>query len=710
MAAQRNYWSEILHYAAITGRATIRAACCLTVASSLNAANAANFKQATKTYVPATQIDRRLDFTALQDKPAVLDLNSKAAYTKVATNLKNNPRAQALAKTLSSPSIVALRQKSADLIKQGRLSEAEALLKSAYKKSDANEMLASALSNVNLERAKSLLSSKNVESAVSYARQALYYNPGNSTAAKLLDDLHIKLGIDPKDLASRLKVADQLASQHNIPAAIVEYRSAQKIKPSAWAHTGLGNLAMVSNQPKLAKEEFEKAVHLDPNAAYAHRQLGMLKLTSGDIVGANTDLGRAVILDPKDQLASQAYVHLWQKQVSASPNDANNHMGLARAFQLTGDLPSAQAAYQQAVRLNPSHPNLPAARESFKRATHKQAVQSHLKQAQGLELQGALPEAEQHIKEAISHNPSDPNIRLYHALLLEKMGQNSAAYNAHLSVLKADPSNATATQHSRMLATMLPATAATTADTLTAADAGSVDVAQLSGFAGSLRNHMLNEQKRLEGVEQVAHQTVRHIAKHSAGGIATPDLSDSIGSVMPSELATKLNGSIDSVPITASLPAPTYRPPIVASAPAAMPPRAPSLTSPANLSHTFFSGSATTPPAIPQIATSTPVRFELEGVKPSARQMELKVVIRNDQNTALAIPRRPKVSIHTGNTSTTARASFADASIPPHGEAHGIISVPNRQISPSSDIALVNLLPGNNSQPIHLTTPISWRQ
>jgi tetratricopeptide (TPR) repeat protein len=700
VAAQRDYQLTILHSAGAVGRLAVQTICGFTLALSLSAANATSVQQAKKTYVPATQIDRRLDFTALQDKPAVLDLNSRAKYTRLAGRINNNPNAKAVAQKLSSNSMVALRQKATNLIKQGRLNEAEALLKSAYQKSDANEMLASALSKVNLEKAQSLFNAKNIESAVTYARQALYYNPANGAASKLLDDLHTKLGTDPKDLNARLKIADQLASNRNIQAAIVEYRSAQKIKPSAWAHTGLGNLALVSNQPKIAKEEFEKAVSTDPNAAYAHRQLGLLKLSSGDVVGANTDLGRAVLLDPKDQMASQAYVNLWQRQVSAAPNDANNHMGLARAYQLTGDLPSAQAAYQQAVHLNPNHPNLPAARESFKRASHKQAVQSHLNQAHSLELQGALPEAEQHVRDAIKHHPGDANIRLYDALLLEKMGQTVPAYNAHMSVLHLAPNNATAAEHAQLLATSLP----TAADAV-ATDAGSADVAQLSGFTGSLRNHMLTEQKRLEGVEQATRQVVHSIAKNSVGGL--PTLGSPGESVMPSVLASKLTGGVDPVPIASSPPTTSYRPPILHSTPAAMPPRAPSLT---KSTPAFLPTQLSAPPTIPQALSSSPVRFELEGVKPSTRDVELKVVIRNDQDTSMTISRHPRVAIRTGNNNSTARASFSDISIPAHGEVHGTINVPSRQLNASSDIALKDFSTASGSQDIHLTTPISWRQ
>jgi len=274
-----NFWLEPLEPPKRSGSLGIQIACCISMLLNMPAAISADFKHATKTFVPSTQIDRRLDFTALQDKAASIDVNTKAKLAKAAS---------LSAKNMSSKSMLALRQKASELIRQGKLSEAEDLLKSAHKKLSADQMLANGLSQVSLQKARGLAGS-NVDGAIGHARQALSYDPNNSAASKLLDDLHRKSGINPGSQTDRLKLADQLAAEHKFPESLVEYRAAQKIKPSAHGHTGLGNLAVVSNQTATAKKEFESAIALNPNAAFAHRQLGLLKLSTGDIIGANTD-------------------------------------------------------------------------------------------------------------------------------------------------------------------------------------------------------------------------------------------------------------------------------------------------------------------------------------------------------------------------------------------------------------------------------------
>src|SRR5262249_19303534 len=97
--------------------------------------------------------------------------------------------------------------------------------------------------------------------------------------------------------------------------------------------------------------------------------MGLFKLSSeDDVVGASADLSRAVIINSKDKVAGKALIDLWQKQVAKNPNNANSHLGLARAYQLVGDLKAAQAEYREVVRIDPNHPNLPACRQSFKLA------------------------------------------------------------------------------------------------------------------------------------------------------------------------------------------------------------------------------------------------------------------------------------------------------------------------------------------------------
>src|SRR4029434_4965593 len=179
--------------------------------------------------------------------------------------------------------------------------------------------------------------------------------------------------------------------------------------------------------------------------------MGLFRLSSGDTVGANTDLSRAVILDPQDRISGVQTCALPICQVAKSPTDANSRLGLARAYQLTGDLKSAQAEYKQVVRIDPDHPNLAAARQSFKLALAKQEADRHIQAAHTLESQGALAAAQEKVLEGLGLNPSDVSARLYLGQLAEKMGQLPQARNAYMDVLKEDPNNLTAAQRLKVL-------------------------------------------------------------------------------------------------------------------------------------------------------------------------------------------------------------------------------------------------------------------
>ncbi|MBK7838771.1 MAG: tetratricopeptide repeat protein [Candidatus Obscuribacter sp.] len=147
----------------------------------------------------------------------------------------------------------------------------------------------------------------------------------------------------------------------------------------------------------------------------------MTRLKLRDYTGASADLTRALILDQSDKVAANALIGLWREQVASRPSDPNSHLGLARALQVAGDLTAAQAEYKTVVQLNPSHPHLPAARQSFKLALAKQEAKKAYDLAQSLEKEGALSAAYQKASDAVGLYPSDKNYKAYWETLGEKI-------------------------------------------------------------------------------------------------------------------------------------------------------------------------------------------------------------------------------------------------------------------------------------------------
>lgn len=107
--------------------------------------------------------------------------------------------------------------------------------------------------------------------------------------------------------------------------------------------------------------------------------------------------------------------------------------------------------------------------------------------------------------------------------------------------------------------------------------------------------------------------------------------------------------------------------------------------------------------------TKGTVRFELEGVVPSRSQIKLKVVLKNDRDFPMELPSTVSAKIQMpGKPEQFAKVEFTGKQVNAHGEIHGIIKVPGRDLNASADVSLPNFLPpSEHYRDVHLTVPIS---
>ncbi|MBX9668974.1 MAG: tetratricopeptide repeat protein [Candidatus Obscuribacterales bacterium] len=341
------------------------------------------------------------------------------------------------------------------LVKEGKLQEAQDLLERYEKTYPHNTTLTSKLSQISLDRAKYYIRTEDYVEGAKQARLALSYNSGNTEAKHALEQVLRHHGIEPHHSLSRVKLGDLLFSQGKLKEARVEYESALKVDHSTQAYIGLGNIALREHKLKDAKSHYQLALEKDSESSVALRQLGIVRYKLKDVVGANADLSRALVLNQEDKLAGQTLIELWQRQVSMRPKDANSHLGLARAYQLSGDLKSAQASYRNVVSVEPNHPNLPAARQSFKLALARQEAQKMFEAAKTLDSNGALSEAYAKSAESVSLSPGDVKFRTYQAELAERLGNLPDAKYLYLEVLRQDPKNLIAAQKVKLLSDKL---------------------------------------------------------------------------------------------------------------------------------------------------------------------------------------------------------------------------------------------------------------
>jgi len=456
----------------------------LTTAGSLfcaQASLAADFTHAQHVFVPPTSIPRHYDTESLNygnatgDSPDIYPStgmpSTNGATIKTTTqNGKSfsktfydgrSPQSQT-GQTASSPSntdapgamnafVTQARIKAQALVKQGKLAAAENMLQTDLKAVPKSQGLKTELANVRVARARFALKNGNSSAANEYAESALAVQPSNPAAKQILAQTAQQTTTTTNSVTEHLSRAKEMLSQDDVTGANREIQAALRIKNTAEVRSSMGDLAAKQGNVLLAKAEYAKALQLDPNSVTALRQSGLFKVSQSDLVGANKDLSRALFYDSKDKEAGAALQKIWHEQIAKNPLSTNAHLGLARAYQLSDELSLAQVEYKEVVRLEPQHPSIPAARQSFKLALAKQESVKCLQAAKTLEDAGALTEAHQKAIEAVNISPTCVSARIYQGTISEKLKLYSEAHEAFMTALRYDPKNAIAARHLRSL-------------------------------------------------------------------------------------------------------------------------------------------------------------------------------------------------------------------------------------------------------------------
>ncbi len=429
--------------------------------------------------------------------------------------------------TALSPQKVAQVKAQADaLVKKGKPAEAQSLL-SGYLKTNPNEKtLSTELSKISLQRAQSHAKSGNHEAATEQARLAITHGehaPEITQAAHAtLNSSLQKIGVKANAPEDRFDLGTKLMGQARYDEAVIEYSAAAKLKPTVEAYLGAGGAAMKGGHQLQAKKYFQDALELNPDSEPALRELGIARYHLKDYAGANADLTRALVINSSDKEAASTLLELWHHQVASRPTDANSHLGLARAYQVAGDLPAAQNEYKTVVKIHPQHPNLPAARQSFKLAYAKQEAGKAYDLAKTLESQGSLLSAYQKASDAVHLYPSEARYQSYCAQLAAKMqaaAQNPTAANAlnQQSILQSTPQSTLVpgstpeappvliptAQAIGLAPAAVPGASVTPMGTASGYQQLSTDsqVNSMSNFLVSLRNFTMQQQNQIQAAE-----------------------------------------------------------------------------------------------------------------------------------------------------------------------------------------------------------------
>jgi Flp pilus assembly protein TadD len=168
----------------------------------------------------------------------------------------------------------------------------------------------------------------------------------------------------------------------------------------ASAYCRVGRALLECDQVAQAKEQYSKAVELDPNSASAHSHLGHLLWIEGSFDEAIAELEAAMRLDP---------------------TDAGSHMLLGAALSVQGDPKRGMVEVREAQALEPADPD------------------PHWVMGMILVAEGKPEEAMAEQREAVELEPNFPEARLLLARLLTQHDKPEEAVVHSRKVLDIDP-------------------------------------------------------------------------------------------------------------------------------------------------------------------------------------------------------------------------------------------------------------------------------
>ncbi len=355
-----------------------------------------------------------------QQKAANAQIKAEQARVKAAIDANNN---------------------AVQLGKQGRFLEAIQEHETAVQLDPNNKQFRINLSAARTAYGQQRLAQGDVASASHLFRQALASASDNGLAGRLLVATIAKSGLNPSSPDVRISLGDQLIKAGDLEGAAVEYQAALELSDSAKTYTKMGDLALRFGQTATATSWYRQAVAKEPDYGAAYRQLGFIAICQKDLTQAAAYLRKAVLLDDKDTMAGDALVDLWRKQVATSPMVADNHLGLAAALQITGDLNGALDEYQKVQSIDPKNPHLAVGKASLNSAYQHLQAEKHRLAASTFYSQNLRKEALSEISQAVMLEPRNAKYQQLLGECLEANGDYQGAHQAYLTCVLIDPEN-----------------------------------------------------------------------------------------------------------------------------------------------------------------------------------------------------------------------------------------------------------------------------
>ena len=259
----------------------------------------------------------------------------------------------------------------------GDLSAAQVAFDAAVKANPADADAQNALAQVLLELGK-------IDEAIGHLRMVTRLRPNLAVAHVYLGNALVQKGSQQEALAelrTAIKLAPQQPQAHEALAralsenrtsdAIAEMKIAVRLAPgSVEIHDELGSLLAQNQQFKLAEDEFQAALRINPKYEPALLHLGVAYLNDEKRAEATTLLRQATQIAPDDGLAhyylgtireaeqeQQAALDEYRDAAKVLPNYLPLRTRLGLLAQRVGDMPTAIESFRIVAAAEPENPS-----------------------------------------------------------------------------------------------------------------------------------------------------------------------------------------------------------------------------------------------------------------------------------------------------------------------------------------------------------------
>lgn len=280
-------------------------------------------------------------------------------------------------------------------------------------------------------------------------RNSLYYNIKNDVARANLEYKLKENEIDTKDSVQRVLEAKKERVAENFIAAIAELVEANAIKESVEAYLEIGAnyhlLALKDPQNSTyipsSLAALEKAHKLDLEDTRPLIKLGDVNVSIGKVNQGIDYYEQAIKLDPEDKQAQSALINGWLAALRIAPHLANNHVGLATAYQLKGDFSQAERSFRRALQIDPNNVLASNGIKNLKHDQLKAQVGMFLDRALKLQNDGKYDESLSFYIKALNLEPNNPDIHYNIGTAFQAKEDFVRAKKAYNRAYELDPSH-----------------------------------------------------------------------------------------------------------------------------------------------------------------------------------------------------------------------------------------------------------------------------